>query len=68
MGHCLSMLMQPIEVLLQVTDVLEALGITYCVGGARASSAYGEPRANRDAQPAAALSYYSGFHAAVKKC
>lgn len=41
--------MQPTEVLLRVTGVLEALGITYCVGGSFASSAYGEPRATRDA-------------------
>jgi hypothetical protein len=40
--------MQPIEVLLLVTDALEACGVTYCVGGSFASSAYGEPRATRD--------------------
>ena len=43
------MTMQPIEVLLRVTDALEALGIIYCIGGSFASSAYGEPRATRDA-------------------
>ncbi len=41
--------MQPTEVLLLVTETLEALGIPYCVGGSFASSAYGEPRTTRDA-------------------
>ncbi len=47
--------MQPTEVLLLVTDTLESLGITYCVGGSFASSTYGEPRATRDADILAAL-------------
>lgn len=47
--------MQPTEVLLLVTDALEALGITYCVGGSFASSAYGEPRATRDVDILVAL-------------
>lgn len=47
--------MQPTEVLLLVTDALEALGITYCVGGSFASSTYGEPRATRDVDILAAL-------------
>ena len=41
--------MQPAEVLALVTDALETLGVVYCVGGSFASSAYGEPRATRDA-------------------
>jgi hypothetical protein len=47
--------MQPAEVLLLVTDTLEALGVTYCVGGSFASSTYGEPRATRDVDILAAL-------------
>lgn len=47
--------MQPTEVLLRMTDVLEALGVLYCVGGSFASSAYGEPRATRDADILVAL-------------
>lgn len=47
--------MQPTEVLLLVTDALEALGVTYCVGGSFASSTYGEPRATRDVDILAAL-------------
>jgi hypothetical protein len=41
--------------LLLVTDALEALGVTYCVGGSFASSTYGEPRATRDVDILAAL-------------
>lgn len=40
--------MQPTDVLLLVTEALEALGSSYCVGGSFASSTYGEPRATRD--------------------
>ncbi len=47
--------MQPTEVLLLVTDALESLGVTYCVGGSFASSTYGEPRATRDVDILAAL-------------
>jgi len=47
--------MQPAEVLGLVTGTLEALGILYCVGGSFASSAYGEPRATRDADILVAL-------------
>ena len=47
--------MQPTEVLLLVTDVLESLGVSYCVGGSFASSTYGEPRATRDVDILAAL-------------
>jgi hypothetical protein len=47
--------MQPTEVLLLVTDALETLGVTYCVGGSFASSTYGEPRATRDVDILAAL-------------
>lgn len=41
--------MLPTEALLLVTETLDALGVTYCIGGSFASSAYGEPRATRDA-------------------
>lgn len=47
--------MQPSDVLLLVTDVLESLGIAYCIGGSFASSAYGEPRATRDVDILAAF-------------
>ena len=48
-------MMQPTEVLWLVTEALETLGVTYCVGGSFASSAYGEPRATRDADILVAL-------------
>ncbi len=47
--------MQPTDVLLLVTDALESLGVTYCVGGSFASSTYGEPQATRDVDILAAL-------------
>ncbi|WP_097646170.1 hypothetical protein [Candidatus Viridilinea mediisalina] len=47
--------MQPNEVLLFITDALDALGVMYCVGGSFASSTYGEPRATRDVDILAAL-------------
>ncbi|WP_129626881.1 hypothetical protein [Candidatus Oscillochloris fontis] len=47
--------MQPTDVLLLVTDALETLGVTYCVGGSFASSTYGEPRATRDVDILASL-------------
>lgn len=47
--------MQPAEALWLVADAFEALNIMYCVGGSFASSAYGEPRATRDADILVAL-------------
>ena len=41
--------------LLLVIDVLEQLGVTYCIGGSFASSVYGEPRMTRDADIVMAL-------------
>ncbi len=41
-------MIQPSTVILLVTNELERLGISYCIGGSIASSVYGEPRTTRD--------------------
>lgn len=38
----------PVEIALEVTDLLEGLGVRYLVGGSLASSVHGEPRSTND--------------------
>jgi hypothetical protein len=45
----------PIATIVRATQVLDALGITYCIGGSLASSFYGIPRATNDVDIVVAL-------------
>jgi poly(3-hydroxyalkanoate) synthetase len=47
--------MQELEVALAVTQALDALGVSYCIGGSFASTVHGEARLTRDVDVLTAL-------------
>jgi len=62
------MLTEPLAVTLTVTDILEALGVPYALGGSLASAVHGVMRATMDADIIAALQpeHVSSFISQVK--
>ena len=63
-----SGLEEALNVTLQVTDVLDRLGVPYLIGGSIASSVYGPPRATQDVDVVADLGdeHVSAFIAALQ--